>query len=44
MEAEEEDRARLMAEEDMHIPVEIRVKSEEEEQAHLKLEEDSNLA
>ena len=44
MEAEEEDRARLMAEEDMHIPEEMRLKAEEEEQVHLKLEEDSNLA
>ena len=36
MEAEEEERAQLMAEEETHIAEETRLKAEEEEQARLK--------
>ena len=44
MEDEEEERARLMDEEEMRIAEEIRLKSEEEEQAHLKGEEGVHIA
>ena len=38
MEAEEEERARLMVEEEMHNSEETRLKAEAEEQARLKAE------
>ena len=38
MEAEEEERARLMAEEETYIAEEMRLKAEAEEQARLKAE------
>ena len=41
MKAEEEERSRLMAEEEAHIAEEIRLKAEAEEQARLKAEEES---
>ena len=40
MEAEEEERARLMAEEEMRNYEEMRLKAETEEQARLKVEEE----
>ena len=39
MEAEEEERARLIDEEETHISEEIMLEAEAEEQAHLKAEE-----
>ena len=43
MEAKEEQRARLIVEEEMRNYEEIRLKAEEEEQARLKAEEHSRL-
>ena len=43
MEYEEEERARLMAEEETQIVEEMRLKAETEEQAHLKAEEEARI-
>ena len=44
MEAEEEEHARLMVEEETRISEEMRLKAEEEEQARLKAEEEARIA
>ena len=44
MEAEEEERAHLMAEEEMRNSEEMRLKAEAEEQARLKVEEEACIA
>ena len=44
MEAEEEERAHLMAEEEMRIAEEMRLKTEAEDQARLKAEEEARIA
>ena len=44
MEADEEECARLIDEEETHIAEEMRLKSEKEEQARLKAEEETRLS
>ena len=44
LEADEEERALLMAEEDMHNSEEMRLKDEAEEQARFKVEEAACIA